>query len=144
MGKQWMCLVLRKLLFLLFSVKLYNVCFSKMPENSPNSIDRVVMIGCLLNLKFVSLKQHKQSHSKRASTAKEGWQGSLLVWQLLAVGLCREGEGTLTLWAVLRPPDNAEFLLAAFWVVRGQWLPLVELVLPLKSGSFEAGEKQKI
>lgn len=101
--------VLRKLLFSLFSVKLYNVCFSKMPGNSPYSIDGIVTIGCLWNLKFVSLKQCKQSHSKRASTAEESWQGSLLAWQqlLLAVGLCREGEGTLTLRADLRPPENS-------------------------------------
>lgn len=36
--------VFRKLLFSLFTVKLYKVSFRKMPENSPCSID---ITGCL-------------------------------------------------------------------------------------------------
>lgn len=36
--------VFRKLLFSLFSVKLYKISFSKMPENSPY---RIYITGCL-------------------------------------------------------------------------------------------------
>lgn len=36
--------ILRKLVFSLFNVKLYKVCFRKMPKNSPYSIDGVVII----------------------------------------------------------------------------------------------------
>jgi len=43
--------VLRRLLFSLFNVELYKVCFRKMPENSPYSIDGVVIIGYLLSRK---------------------------------------------------------------------------------------------
>lgn len=43
--------VLRRLLFSLFSVELYKVCFRKMPENSPYSTDGVVITGCLLSRK---------------------------------------------------------------------------------------------
>ena len=78
--------VLRKMLFALLNIKLYKVCFRKMPKNSPYSIDGVVIIGCLLsrkesyiapglvilmNLDSVSLKRPKQSHGKRASTGEE-------------------------------------------------------------------------
>lgn len=37
--------VLRRLLFSFFNVELYKLCFSKMPENSPCSIDGVVIVG---------------------------------------------------------------------------------------------------